>query len=453
MKNILTAACICLALLAISCNQPNPKTLDRLIIGEVMMNSEFSTNLRFLAMDHGRLSGSANGKKAEEYVLAKLKEYGLHNVHFEPFEMLTWQDKSTSVSIVGDPPTPLEGALALGNSQSTPPGGITGELIDIGKGTKEDFATFADKMRGKFVLTGQGALHRGAKMALAVENGAIGMLHVSRLDDRPQVGTCHSKPHPEPGIAIKGSDGALLSRMLADGQVVKVNVKVDAESWLCNPRNVIAEIPGTGPHADEIIILGAHLDSWHLAQGAMDNGAGSATILETARALATSNWKPNRTVRFIWFMGEEHGLFGCHAYADQHRSQMDNIAAMINVDMPGAPVKFASFEHDEIHPFLKELTAELAGFEMSDDIANAHWTASDHAPFMRQGICTLALYGDLGEGVKYYHSTGDKYEEVDRQGTTESAAVLAVLVRRLADSDPFPAKRLEPQEPDSRTSW
>ena len=444
---------LALVVLVGGCHQPTTASIDRQLIGEVMMGSELPANLRALAMPGGRLSGSPNGHQAEQFVADKLGEYGLSNVHFEPFEMTTWQDRKTLVTVLGDPPQVLEGALALGNSISTPAEGISAELIDVGEGTQEDFRARGDELRGKFALVREGGLHRSEKMHVALEHGAIGLVQVSRLEDRPRVGVCHREPRREPGVAIKGGDGEELARRLEAGETPHLNVKIDADAWTCQPNNVVAQIPGLGPSADEVVILCAHLDSWHLAEGALDNGTGSAAILEAARALAHLDWQPNRTVRFVWFMGEEHGLYGSKAYVEEHVGELDDIVAVINVDMPGAPRQFATFGHPEIVDFLLRLRNELAGFALSAEIANATWTASDHAAFMKQGVCALALSGDLGPGVKYYHSTGDTYEQVDLRGTTQSAAVLAVLVRRLADCPERPTVRFDPEELDLEMGW
>ncbi|MCK4659923.1 MAG: M20/M25/M40 family metallo-hydrolase [Phycisphaerae bacterium] len=444
---------LALMVFAGGCRQPKAVSLDRQLIGEVLMCSELSANLRTLAMPGGRLSGSPNGRKAERFVAGKAARYGLSNVHFEPFEMTTWQDRRTTVVVLGDPPQVLEGALALGNSLSTVPEGISAAVVDVGIGLEKDFQAHAHELEGKFALVREGGIHRGAKMRLACEHGAVGLVQVSRLDDRVRVGTCHAKPRPEPGITIKGSDGKALTQRLQNGETVRINVKIDADAWVCQPNNVVAEIPGAGPSAHEVVILCAHLDSWHLAEGALDNGTGATAILEAARALVRLRWKPNRTVRLIWFMGEEHGLHGSKAYVRDHADQLDNIVAVINVDMPGAPRKFITFGHPEIVKFLQSFQKGLAGFELNEEVANATWTASDHAAFMKQGVCALSLSGEMGPGVKYYHSTGDTYDQVDRRATIRCAAVLAVLVRQLADCSARPTVRLDPEEPHLNSGW
>ncbi len=428
--------------------QPGPAT-DRQLIGEVMMHSELAGNLRAICMPGGRLSGSDNGHMAERYVADKLREYGLSSVHFEPFTMPTWQDRSTTVTVLDDPPWQLEGALSLGNCLSTPPGGLTADLVDAGQGAAEEMAGVADKLGGAFAFVREGGPHRSEKMATALEHGAAGVVQVSKLPDRARVGQCHPEPRPEPGIVLPGKYGVELAERLEAGETVRLNVQIEADAWEATPNNVVAEIPGHGPLAKELVILCAHLDSWHLAEGALDNGTGSAAVLEAARALSRAGWRPARTVRFVWFMGEEHGLRGSKAYVEQHREELDDIMAVVNVDMPGAPRRLSTFQHPEIIGFLESYRADLAGFELAEEIRVAEWTASDHAPFMKQGVCAVSLHGDLGPGVKFYHSTGDTYDQVDRRGTTRSAAALAVLVRRLADVPNRPTVRLEPAVEES----
>ena len=427
--------------------------MDRQLIGEVMMHSELAPNLRALCMTGGRLSGTENGHKAERFVADKLRAYGLTNVHLEPFEMATWQDESTIVTVTSDPPEVLEGALSLGNCLSTPPEGLSAELVYAGQGEPEELDNLDDKIKGKFVLVHEGGSHRGSKMKEALKRGAAGLIIISHLDDRGRVGQCHREPSPEPGVVITGADGAKLVERLETGERLTLNVKIKANAWPATPNNVVAEIPGCGPLADEVVILGAHLDSWHLAEGGIDNGTGSVAILEAARALAVMHYRPRRTIRFVWFMGEEHGLHGSRAYVKQHADELDSIVAMVNVDMPGSPRNFSHDGHPEVEEFLQSLSRDLAGFEISADIGTSTGFWSDHAPFMKQGICAVWTGGDMGPGVEFYHSSGDTYEAVDRRATNHAAAVLAVLVHRLADYPELPCERFDPKKLAEDMGW
>ncbi len=428
------------------CHRPDPDMTDRLIVGEVMLNSEFKTNLRALCLSGGRLSGTANGHQAEQFVAEKLRDYGLDNVHLQQFEMPGWQVNETIVTVLTDPPMVLANAVALCNTQTTPPDGLTGELTDGGDGSAENLDQLGSALAGKFALVRGGKPNRRETMRHARERGALGVLYIGEKDREPVIGGCHPEPRPEPGIAIRYDDGVKLAELLAAGETVRLNVKVQAEIWEARPHNAIGEIPGSGPLAREIVILCAHLDSWHLAEGAIDNANGSATILETARALKAVGWRPRRTVRFVWFMGEEQDLFGSKAYVAAHQKELDGIVAVINIDMPGAPRRLIAFGHAEIEAFLKSVTGRLAGYEIAERISKSTGSWSDHAPFMNAGVCALTLRGDLGDGAGNYHTINDKYEIVDRRKTVQSAAVLGVLVRQLADCPERPSQRLTPRE-------
>jgi hypothetical protein len=432
-----------LALLAISgCHPSTAGDLDRQLVAEVITGSEIAGNLRVLCMPGGRLSGSPNGAQAEQWVADKLHQYGLSNVHFEPFDMTTWCDRKTEVTVLGDDAEELQFVQALGNCLSTPPQGIVGELVDVGLGAAEDFQAKADQLQGKFVLAHDSHEHRSTKMYLALQHGALGLLLASGLDDQVVVGVCHDAPQPQPGIAICKKDGDMLAERLAAGRNVRINVKIEADAWECRPRNVVGELPGRGLSSDQVILLCGHLDSWHLAEGALDNATGSATLLEVARVLSKLHPRPSRTVRFVWFMGEEHGLIGSKRYVEEHQGELDRIVAVVNLDMIGEPRRLVSYGHPEVLGLLKEVEAAVPAYELEEGLTEPSGWGSDHGPFVRQGICCLTLNGDMGPGVKYYHTPFDKYEQVDRRGLSAAAAVLAVLGHHLADSPGMPARRL-----------
>ncbi len=397
------------------------------------MHSQLAANLRTLCMAGGRVSGTPNAEQAQQFVADKLREYGLQHVHFEPFEMQSWIMRQTRVELLTDPPRILDGAVALGNTLSTPPGGVTAEIVDLGDVQEADFAAPGDTLRGRFVLVRDGGLTRRDKLRLACAQGAAGLLVMSGADHEPVIGTGHPEPRPEPAVVIRHDEE--LPKLLAAGQPVRANIQLITEDWEARPNNVVGEIEGRGPQAREVIIVCAHLDSWHLAEGAIDNATGSATILEVARALTRVGWRPQRTIRFIWFMGEEHGLFGSRAYVEQHGRELDHIAAVINVDMPGAPRTIATFGNSALRPAVDEVCQALPGYELDVEVAHPFGANSDHAPFVARGVGAVVLWGDIGPGGEQYHTSGDVYDAVDRRATTAAAVVIAVLTRHLADAE------------------
>ncbi|MEW6197817.1 MAG: M20/M25/M40 family metallo-hydrolase [Planctomycetota bacterium] len=437
-----------LLLAAPGCQQPTGDHLDRWLIGEVTMRSAFAANLRTLAMPGGRLTGTPNAERAQEFIADELRAYGLRNVHAEPFDMTCWTVRETRVTVLDDPPRELTGAVALAMTLGTPPEGVTAELVDLGSGTDEEIKAGAEPLRGRFALVRDVRHERGAIVRKAIEHGAAGVVFTSPAERAPIIGNGHREPRPEPVVVVP-HDEKLLAQVAAGP--VRINIRLDAEAWPCRPCNIVGEIPGRGPLAREVVILTAHLDSWHLAEGGMDNGSGSAAILEAARALAAlaeRDWRPRRTLRFIWFMSEEIGLNGSRAYVREHSAELDRVIAVINADMPGAPRRLVAFGHPEVQPWLERVRADLAAYELDLKIAEAKGMWSDHAPFMQQGVCTLAVGGELGPGAQHYHTTGDTYETVDRRGTVQSSAVFAVMLRRLADEPRRPTQRLAAQEPD-----
>ncbi|MFH1108444.1 MAG: M20/M25/M40 family metallo-hydrolase [Planctomycetota bacterium] len=440
--------CVLLTLgLAFGCQRPvapigESASIDRTLIGEMMMHSEFAANLRALCMPGGRLSGTPNAEAAERFVADKLREYGLKNVHFEPFDMQSWIVHETQVTLLTDPPRVIDGAIGLGKTMSTPPDGVTAELIDVGEGREADLQAHAASLPGKLVLIHPEVRSRRDRVRLAVWFGAAGVVFMGSTDQPPYIGNGHEEPRPEPIAAIP-HDQAILD-LLQHGEKPRLNIRLRTENWNSRPNNVVGEIPSAGPSAHEVVLIGAHLDSWHLGEGAIDNGNGSAAILEVARTLARSGWQPRRTVRFVWFAGEELDLRGSKAYIAAHRAELDDIVCLVNVDMPGAPRKLVHFGHPELEPLLKGAIADLAGYELDAEIVAANGGGSDEATFVERGVAAIALSGELGPGVKHFHNVGDKYETVDRRGTVGSAAVISVLVRRLADAPQRPAMHHTP---------
>ncbi len=424
---------------AVAANSPQAE-LDRQIVGRVMLDSQFEQNLRALAMPGGRLSGTPNAEKAIEYVMARCRSYGLKNVQRHAFDMDCWETRTQRVALQTEPPRELVG-VALGRTMDTPAGGATAEVVDVGKGTSEEFGAVGERLAGKFALVQDEGGTRWTKMLETRKHGGIGMIVMCRPDHEPIIGNCHKTPRSEPAVAIK-YDADLLEAAQKGG--AQVNIQLDTENWKCRPSNVIAEIPGSGPLAHEQVIITAHLDSWHLAEGALDNGSGSTAILEVARALAATDWRPKRTVRFIWFMGEELGLIGSEAYVRDHADEMDRVVAVINLDMPGRPTQLGHFMHPEIEPFLKSTLADLEAYDLKPEVANWHWSRSDHAPFVKAGVCAIGVGGDIGPGGACYHTTCDTIDTVDVRGTIPTSAIVSILVRRLADEPQRPTVRSDP---------
>jgi Zn-dependent M28 family amino/carboxypeptidase len=205
----------------------------------------------------------------------------------------------------------------------------------------------------------------------------------------------------------------------------------------------VADLPGRNP--DEVILAGAHLDSWDLAQGAGDNGTGTLVLWQAAKALVDQGLRPRRTIRFVSFMGEELGLLGSKTWVRTHVTELGTIRAMLNLDMVGEPTGFGTMLQPDLDPLLAALAGELAGLGLRTDIGHGLGLYSDHGPFLLAGVPVLTLRSHLPEAVGLaYHSERDTLDALDLGQLQRAAAVTAALLWRLAEADPLPTRTLDP---------
>ena len=413
----------------------------RLIFGEIFYNSEAYTNLRELSDDiGGRVSGTEAGYKAERWALQKFKSYGLQNPHLERFEMPGWKRGSLTVE-VATPEKKILSAVALANTPSQAK--ITDKIIDAGFGHPDEFAELGDKIKGKIVLAevgtlpGKRSVHRTEKVELATRYGATGFVLITNAPGNlPRTGTCKVGGYAEiPAVSVSSEHGTWLRRYLKVHPEVEMKIKMKNKTGMTHANNIVAEIIGT-EKPNEVVIVGAHLDSWELGQGTIDNGVGSVSLLETARVLSLLDAKPKRTIRFILFMGEEFGLYGSKAYVKEHSSELEEIVMMLNMDMIGDPYSFNSYGHEEAVPFLEELAADLQGFGISaDKVTNKAGLHSDHQSFTLAGVPAMNMRATLDESMwRYYHSAGDTFDKASETYLNNAASVAATTLLRIANA-------------------
>ncbi|MCZ6691640.1 MAG: M28 family peptidase [Planctomycetota bacterium] len=421
------------------------------IIGRIYTGAEIRKNLEYLCdRIGGRLSGTESGRKAEEYAKKVFTEYGLQNVRFETFTMLGWERGELDCE-VSSPIRRTLGAIALGNTPSTSPEGVFASVIDVGFGSPGEFEAKAKEIRGKIVLCRHGAppghrsVHRVEKMTLSQRHGAAAMVLINGTPGNvPQAGTCQPGSIASiPGISVSREEGEWIARLAAIEEV-KMRIRAVNRSGETTARNVVGEIPGEG---DEVVIIGAHLDSWDLAQGAIDNGTGSVVVMEAARVLASLEEEPDRTIRFILFMGEEFGLYGSKAYVKEHADELDGIALMVNLDMVGRPTGLGLGGVDAALPIFRKIAAGMRELGVRSEVTNRAALHSDHQPFLLEGVPTASVRTKLEDDqLKYYHSAGDTIDKAIPKDLTDCAAVAALLVWEAANLPVRPAPRLAPDQ-------
>ena len=399
-----------------------------------------------------RVSALPSGQAAQDWVEAQFREFGLSNVRQESFDLLGWDRNRAEITVLASTAEvggPLR-ILSLGHVGSD---AVEAELLNAGYGTAEEIAALGDAVRGRIVVVdvssppgyGRG-VHRTEKVTLATEAGAVGFIQVNnREGDLVPIGvaTMGDVPTEIPAVAADLASGDRLRQALEAGPV---RVRLEVENWMerSTAANVLGDIPG---RTDEVIVVGGHLDSWDLAQGAVDNGSGSMAVIEAARALAAhverTGVQPLRTIRFALWMGEELGLYGSRAYVADRLADgtLDRHVATLNLDVVGAPTGLGAMGRTEGHTLLGAIRDALvdAGFDLEEEISTGGGLYSDHQPFLMEGVPVVGVGSrQRPEAAGVSHTTADVREVIDEEGIAASAAVSSALLWALANVQPFP---------------
>ena len=289
--------------------QEGLKTTFQRIYEDISTNSEAYDRLKYSTENLGhRLTGSENGKKAEEYAYSLLKSYG-YEVSYQPFTTESWARESLELTLNN------KNVPSVSLAHSPVKVDLTADLIDLGNGLEADYEKAGEQVKGKIALvylhilpnTGENLknLHRSEKTALANKNGAKGIIFINSVKGNVLLtGTASitGKLIDIPAICIGYEDGMKWKETL-EKEKVSAAIKMRNKSELTTARNVIVSIKGT-EYPEEKIVIGGHLDSWDLATGAIDNGLGSYAVMDIARVFKKLNLQPKRSVDFVLFMGE-----------------------------------------------------------------------------------------------------------------------------------------------------
>src|ERR1700738_1982641 len=315
----------------------------------------------------GRITGSPEDRAAAALILKTLKDAGMDTAHLEEYDLAsTWRHGPA----IGEVISPVKRALVIGSYGWVPgtPGPIKVPVMDFGP-IGDDRAPIPARVRGAAVIVdlrsgGSSSAYVGARAIIArrlAQAGASAMFIVSDKPDRMVYTSAFGfyPRAPLPVISIASEDAAFLRRLLAHGDV---KIRLDVQNFFPGPgkeRNVVADIKGSDP--SEMVLLCAHFDSWDPAQGANDNGAGVAAVVEAARIFKLLRIQPKHTMRFVFFSGEEELSNGSRAYVEQHKDELGKIRAVFNVDS-GAhpPLGFAAHGRQDMEAVSKTLLKPLA---------------------------------------------------------------------------------------------
>ncbi len=411
-----------------------------------------------------RLSGSAQAAKAVEYVASELKKLGLE-VKLEKVMVPHWvrgEETAELVEFSGQAKDTTQKIVltALGGSVATPAEGLTAEIVVV-RNFEELEALGREKVAGKIVVFnypydkemaalgragdayGLAVAYRGEGPIAAARLGAVAVLirsvgsveyrlpHTGQtkyLDDVPKI----------PAGAVTAEDAELMAYLAPQGPVrmrlvLTPQTLPDVESY-----NVVADLKGS-TNPEQIVVVSGHLDSWDLGTGAIDDATGVAVSMEVANLVQQLKLKPKRTIRVIAWMNEENGLRGGKTYAKEHEAELANhVAAMETDGGAGHPIGINLRAKPEAKAFLAPVAKVLQGIGASI-IQMADHTGADISPMEPAGVPTIHPMQDGRTYFQYHHTAADTLDKVNPKHLAENAAVNAVIIYALANSEtPLP---------------
>ncbi|MEO8274868.1 MAG: M20/M25/M40 family metallo-hydrolase [Thermoanaerobaculia bacterium] len=475
-----------------------------------------------------RLTGSPQMKAANDWTVGKLKEWGLSNPHLEPWEFGEgWSFSRAEVRMLTPSPAVL---LALPKAWTPGTGGpVTGKAMYVVIEKIEDLDPFRGDLAGKILLIsktpdakdparslferydsaklddlaafdippekdandyrerGRKRRELWAKLAPAlVEEGVLATVEVSPFDNgllTVMGGAGQGLPDQPPGVpslvmAVEPYERIL--RLLDRNVEVSLTVDIEAQFYRDSPTswNTVAEIPGSDKNA-EVVMAGAHLDSWHTGTGATDNAAGSAVVLEAARILKTLGLQPKRTIRVALWSGEEQGLLGSRAYVAQHfatrpdatdkdelalparwrkptwpiepKPEHARLAAYFNLDNGGGRVHGIYAQENLGAKMLFEKFMEPLKDLGVTTVTMENTGSTDHVSFDAVGLPGFQFIQDARDySTRTHHSNIDTYDHLNREDMMQAAVVMATFLYEAATLDgPFPRKPM-PVEPPAK---
>jgi hypothetical protein len=432
------------------------------LIGEVFANGRQLSYVSTLSDEIGsRLTGSAGARRAEEWAEGEMKRLGLSNVRREPYRMsASWERGPASVSLLSDG---TRRTLAVASYTWTPgtSGAVEGEVVDVGAGKPEDVRRVASRLKNHVALV----VPEGADLDSVIYNfyRAPGLVRELKDAGALAVLIAADKPHSIlytapvefsatgrlaalPTLSLAREDVLLLRRLLSQNKSPRLRLDVtNRVGGAFEATNVVGEITG-GELSNEIVVVGAHLDSNDLGPGALDNAAGSAAALETARAIKALGLRPRRTIRFVLFTGEEEGMVGSIAYVERHRDELDRTIAALVMDIgAGRPVGWFSMGRTDLDDSLRELSRPLSQFG-DFAIEHAAFAATDNAPFMAEGVPNLILIQDETPYFPVHHTIADTPDKIDPRDYASAVASLAATSYTIADAPARFGRRLNAEE-------
>ncbi|HEV2289410.1 MAG TPA: M20/M25/M40 family metallo-hydrolase [Candidatus Acidoferrales bacterium] len=419
-----------------------------LIISSALGASPLENNLRELTdVIGGRVAGTPANDKAVEWAVEAFRRAGVDEVHTERFTVpVSWAEGHTHLEVIAPEALPVH-LVSIGWSPATPAGGITASMVDAGIGDEAGFARLGNAASGAIVLVHTNVLktwddlmneynYEPAVIDRAVKAGAAAILWMST---RPYMLlyrhnlSVTGELERLPQAVVAREDAMRLARFIASGQPVKV--RLDMPNKIGGPvqsENVVAEIRGS-VKPDEFVLLGAHLDSWELGTGALDDGCNAAMTIDAARAIRAAGAIPKRSIRFVLFSGEEEGMLGSRAYAAAHRAELDQMDTTIIFDSgDGKVTGYSLGGRKDIAATVTRALEPLSTFGPFENTDDAD-LGTDNFDFLLEGVPTLVANQEPDDYIMNYHAASDTFDKVDFAQLKRNEAIAAVTAYAVAD--------------------
>jgi len=518
-KKLLAPALLLSAAIVMAQDKPDLSVINR-IKAESLANSKVMDTMFYLTDVYGpRLTNSPNHYAAGEWAMKRLEEYGLVNVHLEkwgPFGR-GWSNKYYEGHMVEPRYASLNG-IPLAWTSGTG-GSITGEPMLAVIQSEADMEKFKGKLKGKIVMSsaardlpfpttadgkrytdsdlsaeaeapepGATTRYGGPALAPGQQRPAMSREEMMRFRDKlPQFwkdegvllvlsesrgegGTIFAqsggsydpkKPVAVPGVVLMPEQYNRIARLLDHKIPVKLEFNIDNDIDESHPDcfNVIGEIPGTGKHKDEIVMLGAHFDSWHGGTGATDNGAGSAVMMEAVRVLKAANLTLDRTVRIALWGGEEEGLLGSRAYVKERFADRETmkltaehakLSGYFNYDNGTGKVRGVYLQgNDMMRPIFAAWLEPFKDMGAST-ISIRNTGGTDHLSFDGVGLPGFQFIQDpMDYDTRTHHSNMDVYDRIQAGDLMQASTIIASFVYNTANrAEMLPRKPLPKPQPE-----
>jgi len=418
------------------------------IISKSLSDSTAYNRLGYMCDTFGpRLSGSKNLENAINWILKEMNSDGLENVRGEKVAVPTWIRGKESATLLSPFKKELS-MLGLGGSVATPRGGLKAEVIVVNDW--DELESRSNEVPGKIVLFnapftsyGETVAYRYSGASVAAKHGAVASLIRSIGPwsmNTPHTGVMAYNDDVQkiPNAALTMEDAMMLSRIHDRGN--KIIVKLDMNARMVSDRwshNVLGEIKGS-IYPEEVVVVGGHIDSWDVGQGAHDDGGACIASWEVLRLIKELGLKPKRTIRCVMWTNEENGGKGNKGYRDMHLDEMDKHVLAIESDGGVFSPKGFGFSGndsareivEEIHELMKPIGANT----ISDG-----GRAADVAPLNDEGVPVMSLKVDGSKYFWFHHTDADTFDKIDFNEFNRCIAAMAIMAYVVADLDePLP---------------